>query len=147
MSKLRKYRRTRHGHQYLEQRKRMLLEPSGYLETRLNEKGEVTRNKERLVCKGHAQEGKIDCWETFSLVARLEGVRNFLAYVAYKGFKVYEMNVKFAFLNGILEEGVYIEQIEGFFDPNKRDIMYKMNIALYRQKKPLKNGMKGYKLI
>ena len=71
---------------------------------KLDENGEITRNKARLVCKGHAQEEGIDHGETFSPIARLEGVRTLLAYDAYKGFKVYQMNVKSTFLNDILEE-------------------------------------------
>ena len=51
----------------------------------------------------------------------MEGVRTLLAYAAYKGFKVYQMDVKSAFLNGILEEEVYIEQQEGFVNENKKD--------------------------
>ena len=76
---------------------------------KLDENGEITRNKARMVYKGYAQEEGIDYGETFVPVARMEGVRNLLAYAAYKGFKVYQMDVKFAFLNGILEEEVYIE--------------------------------------
>ena len=76
---------------------------------KLDENGEITRNKARLVCKGYAQEEGIDYGEKISPVARMEGVRNLLAYVAYKGFKVYQMDVKSIFLNGILEEEVYIE--------------------------------------
>ena len=80
---------------------------------KLDENGEITRKKDRLVCKGYAQEEGIDYEETFSPVARMEGVRTLLAYVAYKGFKVYQMDVKSIFLNGILEEEVYIEQPKG----------------------------------
>ena len=69
----------------------------------------MTRNKAILVCKGYAQEEGIDYAETFVPIARMEGVRIFLAYAAYKSFKVYQMDVKSAFLNGILEEEVYIE--------------------------------------
>ena len=76
---------------------------------KLDEKGKVTRNKARLVCKGYAQEEGIDYGETFAPIAIMEGVRIFLDYAAYKGFKVYQMDVKSAFMNGILEEEIYIE--------------------------------------
>ena len=88
---------------------------------KLDENGEITRNKARLVCKGYAQEEGLDYGETFALVARMEGVRTLLAYAAYKGFKVYQMDVKSTFLNGILEEEVYIEQLEGFVDENNKE--------------------------
>ena len=76
---------------------------------KLDENSEVTKNKERLVCKGYAQEEGIDYGEKISPTARLSGVRTLLAYSTYKGFKVYQMDVKSTFLNGILEEEVYIE--------------------------------------
>ena len=84
-----------------------------------------------MVCKGYSQEEGIDYGETFSPVARLEGVRTLLVYAAYRGFKVYQMDVKSAFLNGILDEEVYIEQPEGFVDPKKRDMVWKLHKALY----------------
>ena len=71
---------------------------------KLNKNGEVSRNKARLVCKGCAQEEGIDYGENFSLIARLERVRTLLAYLAYKGFKVYHMDVKSTFLYGVLEK-------------------------------------------
>lgn len=98
---------------------------------KLNQNGDVTRNKPRLVCKGYAQEEGIDYGETFAPIARLEGVRIFLAYDAYKGFKVYQMDVKSKFWNGILEEEVYIEQPKGFVDPNQRNMVCKLHKALY----------------
>ena len=70
---------------------------------KLDEKGEVTRNKARLVCKGYTQEEGIDYGETFAPVSRMEGVIILLAYASYKGFKVYQMDFKSTFLNGILE--------------------------------------------
>ena len=105
------------------------------IQKKLNEDGQVSRNKARLVCKGYSQEEGIDYGETFSPVARIEGVRTLLAYATHKGFKVYHMDVKSAFLNGILDEEVYIEQLEGFVDPNKRDMVYKLHKALYGLKK------------
>lgn len=60
---------------------------------KLNEDGKVIRNKERLVCKGYSQKEGIDYNETFALVARIEAVRLFLAFAAYKNYKVYQMDV------------------------------------------------------
>jgi len=62
-----------------------------------------------LVCKGYAQVEGIDFKETFAPIARLEAIHIFLALVIYKNFKVYQMDVKSTFLNGNLEEEVYIE--------------------------------------
>ena len=76
---------------------------------KLNEDGEVSTNKARLVCKGYSQDKGIEYGEKNSPIARLEGIRNLLAYATYRGFKVYEMDVKSTFLNEILDEEVYIE--------------------------------------
>ena len=78
----------------------------------------VVRNKARLVAKGYFQQEGIDFDETFAPVARLEAIRIFLAYAAHANFKVYQMDVKSAFLNGDLEEEVYVSQPPGFEDPN-----------------------------
>ena len=63
----------------------------------------VTRNKSRLIENGYSQEEGIDYDETFAPVFRLEGIRMFLVFVAHMNFKVYQMDVKSAFLNGELE--------------------------------------------
>jgi hypothetical protein len=63
-----------------------------------------------LVCKGYAQVEGHDFDETFAPVARLEYIRMFLAYACHKNFKVYQMDVKSTFLNGDLEEDVYVEK-------------------------------------
>ena len=97
---------------------------------KMNEQGEVIRNKARLVCKGYSQQEGIDYEEAFALVARIEVVRMFLEYAAYNKFKVYQMDVKSTFLNGELEEEVYIEQPEGF-PLTQGDMVCKLKKALY----------------
>ena len=84
-----------------------------------NENGVVIRNKARLVAKGYCQQEGIDYDETFAPVARIEAIRIFLAYAAHKNMTVYQMDVKSAFLNGILQEEVYVSQLEGFEDGNE----------------------------
>jgi len=74
---------------------------------KLNKDGQVIRNKARLVCKGYAQ---VEGIEIFSPMARMEAIRMFLAYACSKRIKVYQMDAKSYFLNGELEEEVYIEQ-------------------------------------
>ena len=76
----------------------------------MNEQGQAIRNKARLVCKGYSQIEGLDYEETFAPVARMEAIRIFLAFACYQYFKVYQMDVKSAFLNGDLEEEVYMEQ-------------------------------------
>ena len=58
-------------------------------------------------------------------------VRTLLAYSTYKGFKVYQMDVNFAFLNGVLEEEVYIEQHDGYVDPKKSGVVYTQSIIWF----------------
>jgi hypothetical protein len=70
----------------------------------MNEKGNIVRNKDRLVYKGYAQIEGLDFDETFMPVERLEAIRMFLAYACHKQFKFYQMDVKSAFLNGYLKE-------------------------------------------
>ena len=61
----------------------------------------------------------------------MEGVTTLLAYADYKGYKVYQMDIKSTFLNGILEEEVYIEQPKGFLNDNIKDMVCKLHKALY----------------
>ena len=72
------------------------------------------RNKAKLVAQGYNQQKGIDYDETFTLVVRLEAIRMLLAYVAYKGFVLYQMDVKSTFLNGFISEEVYVKQPPGF---------------------------------
>jgi hypothetical protein len=74
----------------------------------------VVRNKSRLVAQGYSQKEGIDYEETFAPVARLKAIRILLAIAVAKGFKLYQIDVKSAFLNGVIEEEVYVKQPPGF---------------------------------
>jgi hypothetical protein len=71
-----------------------------------DEHGVVTRNKARLVAKGYSQVDGLDFGETYAPVARLESIRILLAYATYHGFKLYQMDVKSAFLNGPIKRSM-----------------------------------------
>jgi hypothetical protein len=93
--------------------------------------GIVVRNKARLVAQGYYQIEGIDYGETFAPVARLESICIFLAYASHYNFKLQQMDVKSAFLNGPLHELVYVKQPPGFEDPNFPNHVYKLDKALY----------------
>ena len=97
----------------------------------MDEVGIVTRNKARLVANGYSQREGIDFDETFEIVARLEAIRILLAYVAHANFKVYQIDVKCAFLIGELEEKVYAQHPRGFEDPIFPEFVYRLLKPLY----------------
>jgi hypothetical protein len=82
------------------------------------EDGEVVRNKTCLIAQGYNQVEGLDFGETFSLVAHLEAIRILLAFAASKGFKLYQMDVKNAFLNSVIQEEVYVRQPQVLRVPN-----------------------------
>nr|GFA55310.1 hypothetical protein [Tanacetum cinerariifolium] len=89
------------------------------------------KNKARLVAQGYNQQELIDYEETFAPVARLEGIGIFLAYAAYMGFAVYQMDVKSAFLNGKILKEVFVQQPPGFESGEFPDHVCKLDKALY----------------
>ncbi|GJY99081.1 retrovirus-related pol polyprotein from transposon TNT 1-94 [Tanacetum coccineum] len=98
---------------------------------KLDENGIVSRNKARLVAQGYNQQEGIDYDETYALVARLESIRILLAYACALDFKLFQMDVKSAFLNSFINEEVYVAQPSGFIDFEKPDHVYKLKKALY----------------
>ena len=88
-------------------------------------------NNARLVAQGYTQVEGIDFDETFAPVARLEAIRILLAYANHHDIILYQMDVKSAFLNGKLEEEVYVAQPPGFEDPKNPDKVFRLNKALY----------------
>lgn len=81
---------------------------------KLNEEGIVIRNKTRLVAQGYSQKEGIDYDETFSPVARFESIHILLAYESFNKFKLFQMDVKSIFLNGFINEEVYVKKSLGF---------------------------------
>ncbi|GJU71479.1 retrovirus-related pol polyprotein from transposon TNT 1-94 [Tanacetum coccineum] len=106
---------------------------------KLDEYGDVLKNKARLVAKGYRQEEGIDFEESFALVARIEAIRIFIANAATKNMIIYQMDVKTAFLNGDLQEEVFVSQPEGFEDQENPTHVYRLKKALYGLKQARKH--------
>jgi hypothetical protein len=100
-------------------------------ENKERENCEVVRNRSRLVAQGYSQKEGIDYEETFAPVAHLEAIRILLVFSVAKGFKLYQMYVKSAFLNGFLEEEVYVKQPSGFESVEFPHKVYRLRKALY----------------
>jgi hypothetical protein len=98
---------------------------------KLDENGVVVSNKARLVAQGFKQKEGIDFEETFAPFARMEAIRLLLVYAAIKGLKLFQMDAKSAFLNGLLDEEVYVEQPPGFINHLHPDHVLKLTKALY----------------
>ena len=114
------------------------------LRNKLDEFGVITRNKARLVAKGYNQEEGIDYGEASAPVARLEFVRLLLPFACLSGFKLFQMDDKSAFLNGIINEEVYVEQPPGVEDHQHPNHVCKLKKALYGLKQaPRQCGMRG----
>ena len=96
-----------------------------------NEEGNVIRNKAHPVAQGYSQMEGVDYDETFALVTRIESIKILLALACHLKFKLYQMDVKIAFLNGILKEDVYVAQPKGFIDPHFPDHVLYLKKALY----------------
>ena len=93
--------------------------------------GIVVRNKAKLVAQGYTQVEGLDFEETYDPVARLEAIRILLAYACAHNIKLYQMDMKSAFLNGYINELVYAEQSPSFEDEKKLNHVYKLRKALY----------------
>ena len=96
-----------------------------------NEDGEIIRNKSRLVVQGYTKVEGVDFDESFTPVARLESIRILMSIACTMNFKLYQIDVKWAFLNGYLNEEVFVEQPKGFEDPHFPDHVLRLNKALY----------------
>jgi hypothetical protein len=98
---------------------------------KINEQGQIVKNKARLVYKGYAQVEGQYFDEIFAPMERLEAIIMVLAYACHNNFKVYHMDVESSFLNGYLEEEVYMEQPEGFSLTDNTNYVCKLKKELY----------------
>lgn len=94
--------------------------------TKLNQDGSIQRNKARLVAKGYSQKPGVDFHETFAPVARHETIRGLISIAAQKEWFLHQLDVKSAFLNGVLKEEVFVDQPEGFVIKDKEQKVYKL---------------------
>ncbi|GJY22755.1 retrovirus-related pol polyprotein from transposon TNT 1-94 [Tanacetum coccineum] len=101
---------------------------------KLDENGVVSRNKARLVAQGYNQQEGIDYDETYAPVVRLESIRILSTYACALDFKLFQMDVKSAFLNGFINEDVYVAKPLRFIDFEKPNHVYKLKKALYSLK-------------
>jgi len=99
--------------------------------TKLNADCSINKYKARLVVKGYAQIFGVDYSDTFAPVSRLDTIILVLAVAAQKGWKVFQLDVKSTFLNGVLQEEIYVEQPKGFMVQGKEDKVYLLKKALY----------------
>ena len=98
---------------------------------KVNANGEIVRHKARLVAKGFLQKAGIDYGEVYTPVARIETVRLVVALATNEDWSLHQLDVKSAFLNGPLEEEVYVQQPIGFVQETDKHKVYKLNKALY----------------
>nr|GEV21823.1 retrovirus-related Pol polyprotein from transposon TNT 1-94 [Tanacetum cinerariifolium] len=109
----------------------MIITLKWIYKVKLDKLGGVLKNKARLLERGYGQEEVIDFEEYFAPVIRLEAIHIFIAFAAHMNLVVYQMDVKNAFLNGILHEVVYISQSKEFIDLENPNHVYNLKKSLY----------------
>ena len=99
--------------------------------TKLNEEGKLDKCKARLVAKGYSQKARVDYNEVYALVARWDTIRILVAVAAQRGWCIYQLDVKSAFLYDELNEEEYVDQPEGFVKIGEKNKVYRLRKALY----------------
>ena len=97
----------------------------------MNVYGSINKHKARLVVKGYSQEPGIDFTKTFAPVSRLDTIKLLLALTTQNGWHIFQLDVKSAFLNGVLNEEIYVEQPDGFEKEITSNKVYLLKKALY----------------
>jgi hypothetical protein len=100
--------------------------------------GTVEKFKARFVAKRFKQKEVLDYFDTYAHIARIATIRTLIALASIYNFEIHQMDVKTAFLNGELEEEIYMHQPEGFVMPNHEQKVCKLIKSLYGLKQALK---------
>jgi hypothetical protein len=108
-----------------------VIETKWVFRNKQDQDGIVVRNKIRLVALVYTQVEGCDFGQTYAPVVRLEAIKILLAYARAHNIKLYQIDVKSVFLNGYINELVYVEQPPGFEDKKKPNYIYKLRKALY----------------
>ncbi|GAA0186280.1 non-receptor serine/threonine protein kinase [Lithospermum erythrorhizon] len=99
--------------------------------TKRDEKGDIVKDKARLMAKRYSQKEGIDYTEVYAPVARMDTLRMIISVAAQKGWKIMQLDVKSVFLHGELIEDVYVEQLRGYESKEREHMVYKLHKALY----------------
>ena len=102
--------------------------------TKRDSKGDVERYKARLVAKGYTQKEDIDYKETFSSISSKDSFRTIMALVVHFDLEIHQMDVKTAFLNGDIDETIYMVQLENFVSGDTKRMVCKLNKSIYELK-------------
>ncbi|GJZ33183.1 retrotransposon protein, putative, ty1-copia subclass [Tanacetum coccineum] len=106
--------------------------------------GIVYTYKARLVAKGYTQLYEVDYEETFLLVTDIRAIRILISIAAYYDYKIWQMDIKTAFLNGYLDKDIYMVQPEGFVDPNHPRKVCKLQRSIYGLKQASRSWNKRF---
>ena len=107
------------------------MDVNGSLKQKKDSLGNIERHKARLVAKGFTQREGIDYTETFSPISKKDSLQIIMALVAHFDFDLHQMDVKMTFLNGNLEEEVYMKQPEGLSFSEGEDLVCKLKKSIY----------------
>ena len=104
--------------------------------------GKVEIYKDRLVAKGYSKKSGFDYEKTFSPMAMSKSIRILLSIAAYYDYELGQMDVKTAFLNGYLEENIYMMQLDGFITKGQEHMVCKLHKSIYGLKQALRSWNK-----
>ena len=116
------------------------FKPLGYkwiLKKKMKAEGSIDKYKARLVIKGYKQKEGLDYFDTYSPVTRISSMRTLIVIAAIHTLEIHQMDVKTTFLNGDLDEKIYMEQPEGFIIPGQEKKFYRLVKSLYGLKQAL----------